>query len=153
MSRFNLLWNAHPGHDDVCDRSLFANQCAMRVGVALRAIGTRLDGLKTCVGYNRRRFATHRPGHTRSAQEVANNFYRITSGKGLGATSFRIFSGTMNDNMDTLKDKNGMIFIRNGWESTDHIDVWKGNSRTGELKGGYPRYFGVGDQVWLWEFD
>lgn len=153
MSRFDLLWDAHPGHADVCDRTFFTNQCAMRVGVALRSIGAQLNGLKTCVGFSRRQFGSHRPGHTRSAQEVANHFYQVKAGKGLGAKSFRIYTGTMNDNMDALKDKSGMIFIMNGWESTDHIDVWKGNGRTGELKGGWPRYFAVGEQVWLWEFD
>lgn len=153
MSRFDLLWNAHPGRGFVCDSTLFGNQCAMRIGVALRSIGAQLTGLKTCVTYDRRRFSSHAPGHTRSAQEVANHFYRVTNGKGLRATSFRIYTGTMNDNMDTLKNKNGMIFIMNGWGTTDHIDVWKGNGRTGELKGGQSSYFAVGQQVWLWEFD
>jgi len=153
MSRFNLLWNAHPGREFVCDSTLFGNQCAMRIGVALRTIGAQLNGLKTCVTYDRRRFGDHRPGHTRSAQEVANHFYRITSGKGLGATSFRIFNGNMTSNMDTLKDKKGMVFIMNGWGSTDHIDVWKGNGTTGEIKGGDSTYFGRGEQIWLWEFD
>lgn len=153
MSRFELLWNAHPGRAYVCDSALFPNQCAMRIGVALRSIGAQLTGLKTCVGYDRRRFGSHRPGHTRSAQEVANHFYRVKEGKGLGAKDFRIYTGNMNDNMDTLKGKKGMVFIMNGWGHTDHIDVWKGNGTTGEIKGGDSSYFDKGQQIWLWEFD
>lgn len=153
MSRFNLLWNAHPGREFVCDSALFRNQCAMRIGVALRSIGAQLDGLKTCVTYDRRRFRDHRPGHTRSAQQVANHFYRVTNGKGLGAKDFKIFSGTMLDNMDKLKNKNGMVFIMNGWGPTDHIDVWKGNGTTGEIKGGDSSYFNRGQQIWFWEFE
>lgn len=60
----------------------------------------------------------------------------------------------MTSNMKELKNKKGMIFIMNGWGSTDHIDVWKGDGKkTGTLNGWRASYFGVGQQVWLWEFD
>jgi hypothetical protein len=152
MSRFDLLWNNHPGRTYPCDQTVFGNQCAIRMGIALRAIGAQLGGLKTCVDYDARRFASHRPGHIRAAQDIANQFYRVSSGKGLGATSFKIYTGSMTTNMAALKNKKGMLFIMNGWGNTDHIDVWQGNGNTGVLKGGETSYFGVGQQVWLWEF-
>ena len=125
----------------------------MRVGVALRAIGVKLNGLKTCVDYNRSKFRTHTPGHIRSAQELANQFYRRPSANDLGAKSFTIYQNDVNANLAELKDRNGLIFIMNGWGSTDHIDVWKGNGAGGTLKGGELSYLSRGQQVWFWEFD
>jgi hypothetical protein len=153
MSRFDLLWNAHPGRANVCDATVFTNQCAMRIGKALREIGVGLAGLKTCYGYDRKKFETHKPGHTRSAQQVANHFYRKPKAHNLGARSFKIYPGSITKNINVLKDKKGMIFIMNGWGSTDHIDVWKGNGTTGTLKGGESSYFIRGQEIWLWEFD
>lgn len=152
MSRFSDLWKHHPGRGYVCDTNVFANQCAMRVGVALRALNVDLSGLKTCVGYDSSKFADHAPGHIRSAQQLANHFYRKPAAHSLGAKSFKIYEGSIGKNIAKLKDLNGMIFIMNGWGSTDHIDVWKGNGATGSLKGGYPEYLNVGEQVWFWEF-
>ena len=153
MSRFTILWTNHPGHGYVCDQSVFGNQCAMRVGDSLRRMGVTLTGLKTCVDYDRKKYKSHEPGHIRSAQELANHFYRNPQAHGLGAKSFKIYTGSMTSNMEELRNKKGMIFIMNGWGSTDHIDFWKGDGKTGMLKGGDASYFGVGQQVWLWEFD
>lgn len=152
MSRFTLLWNSHPGIAKVCDETVFANQCAMRMSTALRAIGVSLTGLKTCVDYDRAKFGAHAPGHVRGAQDIANRFYRQTTAFGLGAKSFKVYSGSVDANINELKNKNGMIFIMNGWGSTDHIDVWKGDGRSGKLKGGAPSYTAVGTQIWFWEF-
>ena len=151
MSRFKTFWTNHPGTGFVCDNKVFKNQCAMRVGHALRKMSVKLTGLKTCVGYDAKKFKSHAPGHIRSAQQLANHFYRKPKAHGLGASSFKIYTGSMQTNMNALKDKQGMIFIMNGWGSTDHIDAWKGNGKTGQLKGGYSSYFSVGTQVWLWE--
>lgn len=41
----------------------------------------------------------------------------------------------------------GIVFIKNGWGSTDHIDVWNGTS----MKGGSSDCFTYGQEVWLWE--
>ncbi len=153
MSRFVQLWNNHPGRGYVCDTSDFGNQCAMRVGDALRAMGVSLTGLKTCVGYNRTKYKDHAPGHVRSAQELANRFYRKPKSHGLGAKSFKLMKGSIQSNIDAFKNRNGMVFIRNGWGTTDHIDVWKGNAVSGTLKGGDASYLSRGDEVWFWEFD
>ncbi|CAD7853387.1 MAG: hypothetical protein [Olavius algarvensis Gamma 1 endosymbiont] len=125
----------------------------MRVGAALRTLGVDLSGLATCVNYNRNRFSSHAPGHVRSAQDLANRFYRKPNAHGLGANSFESFTGSIKRNMAELKDRKGMIFIMNGWGNTDHIDIWKGNGVTGILKGGFTRYFTVGAEVWFWDFD
>ncbi|WP_208354090.1 T6SS effector amidase Tae4 family protein [Pseudaestuariivita rosea] len=152
MSQFTVLWNNHPGRALVCDEQDFPNQCAMRMGIALRTAGVTLTGLKTCLGYNRRKYKDHAPGHIRSAQELANHFYRKPTGHGLKASSFRIMTGSIKANFAKFKNKNGMVFIMNGWGSTDHIDIWKGGSVTGELKGGTSAYLNVGEQVWFWEY-
>lgn len=147
MASFTTLWQNHVGHDFVCDENVFSNQCAMRVGQALddSSVTYSRTGLRTCVGYNRRRFADHAPGHVRSAQQLANLFERspqlISS-----STTFQRFSGTMNDNMDTLKSLRGMLFILNGWGRTDHIDFWNGSV----LKGGFRSFFSRGSEVWFW---
>jgi Type VI secretion system (T6SS), amidase effector protein 4 len=152
MPSFLELWNAHPGRADVCDKATFGNQCAMRMGAALRTVGANLSGLKTCVQYDSNTFASHAPGHVRAAQDLANHFYRKTSEKGLGASSFKVYTGSITANIASLKDAKGMIFIMNGWGSTDHIDVWQGNGSTGTLKGGDSSYFAVGEQIWFWAF-
>lgn len=153
MTSFQALWNAHPGRSYVCDKDVFDNQCAMRMGTALRTIGADLTGLSTCVGYNRRKFRLHAPGHVRGAQDIANRFRGKTTQLGLGAKSFRAFQGSIRTNLAQLKDEQGMIFIMNGWDTTDHIDVWKGDGSTGTLKGGAESYLSLGTQTWLWHFD
>jgi hypothetical protein len=152
MARFDDLWDAHPGKGYVCDETIFVNQCAMRMGTALRAVGADLSGLKTCVQYSRRHFAAHAPGHVRGAQDLANRFRNVTREHGLGATRFTAMTGTIAANMDRLKMRRGMIFIMNGWGSTDHIDLWRGDGQSGELKGGSISYYRVGAQTWFWDF-
>lgn len=56
----------------------------MRVGGTLRGMGGTLTGLKTCVDYDRNKYKSHKPGHIRSAQELANYFYRKPKAHGLG---------------------------------------------------------------------
>lgn len=151
MPTFTELWDAHPGRTDVCDDPPFENQCAMRMGEALRDCGVNLaDGtFRTCVGYNRHRFADHSPGHIRSAQQLANFMRNHPSRLAAGVTCTRM-SGSINDNSSTFNSAQGMVFIRNGWGRTDHIDVWDG-TRSDKLKGGFNSYMNEGDQVWLWE--
>lgn len=151
MDKFTSLWSNHPAKAHVCDASVFSNQCAMRMGVALRRSGVSLVGLKTCVDYSSK-FKTHKPGHVRSSQELANYFYRKPKAHGLGAASFKVYTGSIQANLGELKDGKGMLFIMNGWGRTDHIDVWKGNGTTGVLKGGDSSYFGAGTHVWFWGF-
>ncbi|WAP68661.1 T6SS effector amidase Tae4 family protein [Jiella pelagia] len=150
MSRFEKYWAAHVGQNYVCDRDTFDNQCAMRMGSALRSCGVIISGLKTCIDYNPSRFKDHEPGHIREAQALANYFYRNPTRGGLGASEFKVFEGSISGNLDKLKNVSGMIFIMNGWGTTDHIDLWKGNPASGTLRGGTSSYLAVGQQVWFW---
>lgn len=61
----------------------------------------------------------------------------------------RAWSGTIDGNLANLTDRRGMIFIKNGWGTTDHIDLW--NGYTAELRSGNATYFNKGEEVWFWE--
>ncbi|EHH2535285.1 T6SS effector amidase Tae4 family protein [Vibrio parahaemolyticus] len=82
----------------------------------------------------------HSPRHILAAQELANWV----------SVNPNIFG-----NKELIKDqreksligRRGIIFIRNGWGSTDHIDVWDGE----HMKGGTPDWINLGDEVWFWE--
>ena len=151
---FERLEKAHPGRGYVCDTVLFANQCAMRMGTALRAIHVDLEGLKTCVSYDRIKFKSLHPvirGLHRSWPTASTpGPRRMLSGRSRSRSIPA--AGSIRRNIDALKDKQGMIFIMNGWGSTDHIDVWEGDGASGTLKGGFDSYLAVGSQAWLWEF-
>lgn len=127
MANFAAIWKNHVGRAYVCDNSVFGNQCAMRMGEALEKSGVRLKGitLKRCNNYSNK-FKDHKPGHIRSAQELANVFYRRPSLLGPGVKK-KIYSGSIDNNLSSFKGKKGMVFIMNGWGNTDHIDIWDGN--------------------------
>ena len=80
MAKFSTIWSNHVGRGYVCDQATFANQCAMRMGQALEDSNISLHKLtlKRCSHYSKK-FKTHNPGHVRSAQQLANLFYRITN--------------------------------------------------------------------------
>lgn len=43
--------------------------------------------------------------------------------------------------------KPGIVFIKDGWGATDHIDLWNGFM----MKAGDSSYFSLGKEVWVWE--
>lgn len=153
MAKFATLWKNHVGRSYVCDQALFGNQCAMRMGKALEDSGVSLSGknLKRCSNYSNK-FKNHNPGHIRSAQQLANVFYHNSLLLGTGVKKL-IFNGTIDDNLSSFKNKKGMIFIMNGWDQTDHIDLWDGVLM--RLKGAYNTadYRKRGKQVWFWELN
>lgn len=147
MGRFRQLWKHHVGPNEyVCNSSTYPNQCAMRLGAALHDVGIGLEGknLKRC-GLD-----GHDPGHIRSAQQLANVFYRRPTILGPSVKK-EIFRGSINDNIENLRRRKGVIFIMNGWGSTDHIDLWDGTKQ--DLRGADRNapYRRVGEQVWFWE--
>lgn len=152
MANFETLWAAHPGGDPACDKDDFVNQCAIRMSKSLNENGIDLQGLRTCLSYDSIKYAAHAPGHVLSAQELANHFYGADRAKMVGASSFHLYPGSINDNMDKLKNRKGMIFIEDGWGTTDHIDLWRGDGESGTLRGGANSYFGFGKKIWLWNF-
>jgi len=151
MTSFSKLWNNHVGREYVCDQKEFGNQCAMRMGKALEDSGVTLAnaGLKRCSDYSKL-FKDHKPGHIRSAQDLANVFYRNPQLLGANVKKL-IVDGSINDNLKLFNNRNGMVFIMNGWGNTDHIDVWNGGAL--QLKGASNSadYRSRGQQVWFWE--
>lgn len=149
MVTFNDLWKAAPGTDYVCDATVFENQCAMRLGQALRDCGVVLSDYRG--RYCNQGFSIkHRPGHHRSAQELANVFYRKP--KLLGPqVKRRIFKGSIRANWTSISGKLGMVFIMNGWDSTDHIDLFDGIQ--GKFRGTafHQDFMARGQQTWFWE--
>lgn len=135
---FTKLWDNHPGRAaNPCDTTYFPNQCAIRMGIALQGAGANLGSFRGAVCYPSLK---HGPRHVLRAQELANWLKTQTSLVGTAATHKNVTSGD-------FIGKRGLVFIRDGWGPTDHIDVWDGTS----LKGGTPDYFALGKEVWFWE--
>lgn len=134
---FTKLWDSHPYPDSPCDTTLFVNQCAIRMSVALRGAGADLAsfaGAKCYPGLK------HSPKHVLRAQELAEWLAGQTTLVGTVKKYKKVSS------VD-FAGKKGIVFIKDGWGPTDHIDVWNGSA----LKGGSPDYFARGKAVWFWE--
>lgn len=133
MVSFAKLWANHPGvNSSPCE---FANQCAIRMGVALHKSGVSLSSFRGA-----RCWHGHNPKHILRAQELANwikenprNFGTRTVHR---KVTYSNFSG-----------KRGIVFIKDGWGATDHIDIWDGAT----MKGGFTDYFAKGKEVWFWK--
>ena len=134
---FSNVWDHHPYPDTPCDTTYFPDQCAIRFGIALEGAGANLasfPGAKCYPGLK------HSPKHILRAQELANWLKTQTVLVGPVQTFKRVTSG------DFL-GKRGLVFIKDGWGATDHIDAWDGS----RIKGGSPAYFALGKEVWFWE--
>ena len=132
------LWDAHPYPDNPCDTTLFENQCAIRMSVALRGAGADLGSF---VGARCYPNLKHDPRHVLRAQELANWLAGQTT---LVGTVTKYKRATFAD----FVGKKGIVFIQDGWGPTDHIDVWDGS----QMKGGSADYFARG-AVWFWELE
>jgi hypothetical protein len=131
------LWDAHPYPASPCDTTYFVNQCAIRMSVALRGAGADLGSF---VGAKCYPSLAHSPRHALRAQELADWL----------ATQTVLVGTVQKHKAVTHADfvgKKGIVFIKDGWGPTDHIDVWDGEA----LKGGSPDYFARGKAVWFWE--
>jgi hypothetical protein len=116
----------------------------MRLGVALDAAKIKLIGVRRCAtAYPA--YKNHHPGHILGAQELADALVKHPAYFG-SKVKTRKMPGSMLANMAFLENKKGVLFILNGWGTTDHIDLWNGQ----ELKGGMRTYFNVGEQIWFW---
>ena len=139
MLRFQEVWGHHPYPAYPCDPVAFENQCAIRMGVALQGAGMSIDdytGLLCYPNYG------HDPRHILRAQELAD--WLLTKEGDVGKATKR-----KNVSAADYKDMNGIVFVKDGWGATDHIDVWNGVK--GEMKGGKPEYFALGKEVWFWK--
>ena len=133
---FQTLWENHPARAYPCDQSTFKNQCAIRMGVALEKSGIDTSSFDTLYP-GRRCWLGHTPGHILAAQELANWIHQNPD----------VFGTRQKIEPHSYPDQSGIIFIKNGWGATDHIDVWDGS----HLKGGDPTYIGRGEEVWFWK--
>tara|TARA_B100001059_G_scaffold43554_1_gene35710 strand:+ start:211177 stop:211524 length:348 start_codon:yes stop_codon:yes gene_type:complete len=112
------------------------------MGVALELSGVDTSSFDT--KYPQRRCypgLNHSPRHILAAQELAN--WLDDAGNNAFGSKRVIRGGAL----ESLKGKKGIVFIMNGWDSTDHIDLWDGET----LKGGAPDWLNKGDEVWFWE--
>ena len=132
---FRQLWNSHPGRSSPCDKIQYRNQCAIRMGVALYGAGVTLA---TFVG--ERCWLGHQPKHILRAQELAK--WMIGQTATFGAVQKHLTEVSSAE----FVGKTGIVFIKDGWGSTDHIDLWNGS----RLMGGEPSYFARGKEVWFW---
>ncbi len=140
LVKFHMLWANHPYPDKPCDEEEFTNQCAIRMGVALEKSG--VDTRSFDVMYPNRRCYPgfkHSPRHILAAQELAN--WIRTKGSVFGEVEI-----LKNVTSKDFNGRKGVVFIKNGWGATDHIDVWNGVA----MKGGFPNYFSLGKEVWFW---
>lgn len=94
------------------DQKEFGNQCAMRMGKALEDSGVTLAnaGLKRCSDYSKA-FKDHKPGHVRSAQDLANVFYRHQQLLGANVKKL-IVDGSINDNLKSTYTKDSGVTIK-----------------------------------------
>ena len=129
---FDLLWLNHPYPGSPCAAE-FPNQCAIRMGVALERSGVDMSSFPGA-----RCWHGHRPGHILRAQELAD--WLSIQGIFGPRTVFR--------KQRDLGDKRGIVFVQNGWGSTDHIDLWDGPN--GAMRAGSPDYLERGNAIWLW---
>lgn len=134
MLIFTTLWNNHPGFEDLCD---FSNQCAIRMGTALRL--SNVD-MSTFTGVRCWTKGHNGLNHTLRAQELAN-WMAITPNQ------FGMNDVKTNVTDSDYASRQGIVFFRDGWGPTDHIDLWNGSS----MKAGYENYFSLAQEVWFWD--
>ena len=146
VSLMKLLWKNHAGRKNICDETRFVNQCAIRMGAALELSGIKLSEdrrvLRRCTT-EYRVYRDHKSGlikgHVLAAQELANWIKSQPSTFG----PRHIFHSK-----EEIMGKSGLIFFRDGWGTTDHIDIWDGAA----LVGGFPSYFDSDfKELWFWD--
>lgn len=146
VSLMKLFWSNHAGRENICDDTLFTNQCAIRMGAALElsdiVIPVDRQIVRRCTT-EYRAYKHHKQGkvngHILAAQELANWIKSQT--RTFGTRSI-VYS------KEEILGRSGIIFFRDGWGTTDHIDVWDGES----LVGGFPSYFDSDfKELWFWD--
>ncbi len=140
---FSNLWESHPsvrGEHSPCSRAdgtpNFENQCAIRMGVALKDGGFPLGGFRGA-----RCWYGHR--HILRAQELAN--WLKTQVPLLGKVEVKSKATA-----DDFAGRTGVIFFRDFWgpgNQGDHIDLWDGTA----MAKGSDDFFTRAKDVWFWE--
>lgn len=136
--KFADLWSAYPGGNP-CDgtgpdgRLAFSDQCAIRVGVALKKVGVTFKSYPA----KRKCWFQGHEDHILAAKELAD---WLKLQPFVGCTKVVDVKGA--DWQDKIKGKTGIIFFGNYWRRTnsngveettpsgDHIDLWNGERLT-----------------------
>lgn len=140
MVRFDILWKNHPGNLKPCNVVEFPNQCAIRMSEAFNKSGvdlTSFSGAK-CWEKHEDKFR-----HILRAQELDNWVDKHPEIFGNTVKLSRKKYPTMSSKSFNHK---GLIFIKDGWGATDHIDLWDKNS----LRAGSVDYLSLGVEIWFW---
>lgn len=137
--QFSKLWDIHPYPDNPCD-SVFENQCAIRMGVTLQSLGLTVWGVARC-------WFRHNPKHILRAQELADALLKKEEYVGRVTKYTKYTSLKVPVKWEQFAGRRGIVFIKDGWGPTDHIDLWNGS----RLRGGDLSYFARGKEVWFWE--
>ncbi len=172
---FKNLWNHHPLNNSVTFPALmledktvegklkrrgtpsFANQCAIRMGVALREAGVTPGQLGSM------RMSWYHPKdrmYVLVAQELANALARSNI-EGLGRVE------KLDDPKNfhkALFGRTGIVFFKDYWKRSgettptgDHIDVWNGYRTSAKWLIqwfswlGYTENYGKSREIWFWE--
>lgn len=178
MVAFKQLWRGHPINHSVMTPCLapdtiknlegktihkglpvYANQCAIRMSVALKAAGVTADQLPGCA---------HCGAHPRSEMHFirANQLATTIAGANLpGVGKREVISGAdVAKYYPELFGRTGIIFIKDYWRRSgetnptgDHIDVWNGYRSSAKWLmewffwlGYYSNYAGA-KEMWFWE--
>lgn len=132
MASLSSLWVNHPGPGS--SPCKFANQCAIRMGVALDKSGIDLTSFTGVRCWH------HKPKHILRAQQLAD--WLTANPQHFGPK--KVYKDVTSKD---FKDVRGIVFIKDGWGATDHIDIWNGSSmKTGEVE-----WFELGSEVWFWK--
>lgn len=180
MIQFKDLWHGHPINESVQSPCIaphelknlegktiqpgypvFANQCAIRMGVALRRAGvqpSQLSGCAHCVVHPRADM------HFINASALANAILRAKI-DGLGPVE-KIAGADAAQFYPKIFGRTGIIFIQDYWHRStdsasnptgDHIDVWNGYRSSAKWLmewfswlGYYSNYAGA-REIWFWE--
>ncbi len=179
MIEFKDLWFGHPINRSVStpclapleltnlegrriERGLpvFANQCAIRMGVALRRAGvqpSQISGCSDCAVHPRDEM------HFINASQLANAIAR-SSIAGIGPVE-KFKGGDAAEFYLKIFGRTGIIYIQDYWRRStdqgrptgDHIDVWNGYRSSAKWLmewfswAGYYSNYAQAGEIWFWE--
>jgi hypothetical protein len=178
MIEFSDLWRGHPINESVMTPCIaphdltnlegefirqglpvFHNQCAIRMGVALRRAGvqpSQIGGCSTCVVHPREDM------HTINANQLASTLAGARI-EGMGPRE-RFAGADAANYYPKIFGRTGIIYFQDYWKRTsdsdratgDHIDVWNGYRSSAKWLmewfswvGYYSNYAQAGE-IWFW---
>lgn len=181
MVAFKDLWRGHPINESVMTpciaphdltslegkpvslgQPVFSNQCAIRMGIALRRAGvtaSQLSGCAHCVVHSREAM------HFINANQLANAIARANL-PGVGPIE-KYAGADAAQFYPKLFGRTGMIYVQDYWRRStdtgratgDHIDVWNGYRSSAKWLmewfswvGYYSNYAEAGE-IWFWPVD